>query len=82
MNILDICKGFAIEGDIISIEPYGEGHINSTFLVETNVKKYILQMIFIYLMNGQESTKFIKKIIIKCMKMKYVQIYQLNIKKS
>ena len=45
MNILDICKEFAIKGDIISLAPYGEGHINSTFLVETNVKKYILQKV-------------------------------------
>ena len=45
MNVLEICKQFSIEGDIISVEPYGEGHINSTFLVETNVKKYILQKV-------------------------------------
>ena len=45
MNNLEICKQFAIDGEIVSIAPYGEGHINSTFLVETAAKKYILQKV-------------------------------------
>ena len=40
-----ICELFAIEGDVKSIEPYGNGHINRTFLVTTSVKKrYLLQV--------------------------------------
>ncbi len=34
---------FALEGDVISVEPYGEGHINKTLLVVTTKKRYILQ---------------------------------------
>ncbi len=36
-------KLFAIEGEVLSVEPYGEGHINHTFLVVTTEKRYILQ---------------------------------------
>ncbi len=36
-------KLFRIEGEIMSVEPYGEGHINKTFLVVTTCKRYILQ---------------------------------------
>ena len=36
---------FQIEGNFISITPYGEGHINRTFLIETSSNKYILQKI-------------------------------------
>ncbi len=36
---------FIIEGDVTNIAPYGEGHINSTFLVNTTAKNYILQKI-------------------------------------
>lgn len=38
-------SAFQIEGEVQSIEPYGEGHINSTFLVKTTGKNYILQKI-------------------------------------
>ena len=34
---------FQIVGDVLSIEPYGEGHINVTMLVTTTEKRYILQ---------------------------------------
>lgn len=34
---------FCLEGKILSIEPYGEGHINVTMLVTTDKKRYILQ---------------------------------------
>ncbi len=45
----DLCSSvineFDIEGNVISIEPYGEGHICTTFLVTTDIKRYILQKI-------------------------------------
>ncbi len=42
----NIIKSFAIEGEAVSIEKYGSGHINRTFLVTTDQKKrYILQRI-------------------------------------
>ncbi len=34
---------FKIEGEVISAEPYGNGHINKTLLVTTTEKRYILQ---------------------------------------
>lgn len=39
----DIVEKFAIEGNVQSIEPYGEGHINQTLLVTTDKKRYIMQ---------------------------------------
>ena len=36
-------ESFRLEGEILSIEPYGEGHINLTLLVTTDKKRYILQ---------------------------------------
>lgn len=39
----DAAKAFALEGNILSVEPYGEGHINVTQLVTTDKKRYILQ---------------------------------------
>ena len=40
-----IAEGFAIQGDVKSVAPYGEGHINETSLVITTKGKYILQKI-------------------------------------
>ncbi len=34
---------FKLEGEVMSAEPYGEGHINRTFLVITSEKRYIMQ---------------------------------------
>ncbi len=41
----NIAKNFCIEGEILSAEPYGSGHINDTRLVVTDKKRYILQRI-------------------------------------
>lgn len=40
---LPIAEKFALLGDIVSMEPYGSGHINSTFLLVTDKKRYIFQ---------------------------------------
>lgn len=42
-----ICEKFDI-GEVVSISPYGNGHINSTYLVCTNKGKYIIQKINTY----------------------------------
>lgn len=34
---------FQLEGEVESIEPYGDGHINVTYLLVTNQRRYILQ---------------------------------------
>ena len=39
----EVAEQFAIEGNVLSVEPYGEGHINVTLLVTTDQKRYILQ---------------------------------------
>jgi hypothetical protein len=50
-------RAFAYEGEILSLDPYGNGHINDTFLLKTKLpdgaeRKYILQRmnheIFLY----------------------------------
>ncbi len=44
MDYIKAAQLFAIEGDIISADPYGEGHINKTLLAVTTTKRrYILQ---------------------------------------
>lgn len=49
MDIKDIVKKFEINGEPIKIEPYGNGHINTTFLIECDnngmICRYILQKI-------------------------------------
>ena len=35
---------FALLGNVLSIEPYGEGHINLTLLVTTDEKRYIVAL--------------------------------------
>ena len=42
-NYQKAAEQFRLEGKILSIEPYGEGHINVTMLVTTDKKRYILQ---------------------------------------
>ena len=44
-NLSFLANRFAVKGDIISIAPFGEGHINTTYLVKTNDEQYILQKI-------------------------------------
>ena len=44
-GLFDVITNFQIEGELSSIEPYGSGHINVTYLVVTNKKRYILQKI-------------------------------------
>ena len=44
--MLDILSRFQLQGSAVSCVPYGEGHINQTFLVETaSSRRYILQKI-------------------------------------
>ena len=45
MDYIAIANQFDIEGEIISAEPYGNGLINSTILVVTSVRRYIMQAI-------------------------------------
>ena len=44
-NLNIIANKFMIEGLIDTIDPFGNGHINNTFLVTTSNKRYILQRI-------------------------------------
>ena len=38
-----VAEQFCLEGEVLEICPYGEGHINLTLLVTTDKKRYILQ---------------------------------------
>ncbi len=43
-SLCTLLSRFTVEGTVISCEPYGEGHINQTYLVLTDCgKRYILQ---------------------------------------
>lgn len=43
-----VAEQFCVDGDVIDIVPYGEGHINVTLLVTTTAKRYILQRMNTY----------------------------------
>ena len=67
-NLFAIARDFKLNGEILDIFRYGEGHINSTFYIKTSEKPYILQKINNYvfkdvdlLMNNINAvTKFIR----------------------
>ena len=42
-DYLNVVEQFDLLGEVQSIEPYGEGHINLTLLVTTDKKRYIMQ---------------------------------------
>ena len=44
-NFRQLCENFKIDGNFLSAERYGEGHINDTFLVKTDKTQYILQRV-------------------------------------
>ena len=44
-HLFEVMANFQIEGNVISVEPYGSGHINVTYLAVTDKKRYILQKI-------------------------------------
>ena len=44
--LFEVCNHFNLGGSIINVYPYGNGHINKTYLVSTdNKRKYVLQQI-------------------------------------
>jgi len=43
-----IANIFKLDGEFLSCEPYGNGHINKTYLLKTNKRDYILQQINSY----------------------------------
>lgn len=44
-KLLNVVSHFALDGQVLSVEPYGSGHINVTYLAVTDKKRYILQKI-------------------------------------
>ena len=45
-KLFEVCNSFNLGGSIINVFPYGNGHINKTYLVSTdNKRKYVLQQI-------------------------------------
>ncbi|PLS25353.1 aminoglycoside phosphotransferase family protein [Bifidobacterium imperatoris] len=42
-EITAVADLFQLEGDVQSIKPYGDGHINVTYLIVTSERRYILQ---------------------------------------
>ena len=43
MQYKSVAEQFCLEGEVLEICPYGEGHINVTLLVTTDKKRYIMQ---------------------------------------
>lgn len=41
----EVLSKFKIRGDVLSCEPYGDGHINDTYLIVTTRQKYIMQRV-------------------------------------
>ena len=44
-KIKSIANNFVVKGEIISVTPFGSGHVNKTYLVQTTTNKYVLQKI-------------------------------------
>ena len=44
-KLFDVMAQFKVVGNTLSVEPYGSGHINVTYLAVTDKKRYILQKI-------------------------------------
>ena len=51
----NIANQFCLVGNVIGIEPYGEGHINLTLLVTTDKKRYIMQKMNTRVFNDPDS---------------------------
>ena len=47
-KLISILSKFIISGEVKEIKPFGNGHINRTFYVETTSNKYVLQSINTY----------------------------------
>ena len=68
MELIQIAEKFELVGKVVSVEPYGEGHINRTYLVTTDKQRYIMQKINTALFTNVEAlmnnivavTEFIK----------------------
>ena len=50
-----VAEAFQLDGEVVSICPYGEGHINQTLLVTTTKKRYIMQKMNINVFTDPES---------------------------
>lgn len=53
-NLMSILSFFCFDGRITNIKEYGNGHINKTFLIETDLNKYIFQVINSYVFGDIE----------------------------
>ncbi len=42
-ELMPVINSFEIEGDVLSIRAFGNGHINKTLIVQTDVRRYVLQ---------------------------------------
>ena len=91
-NLFDVINHFKIVGNPLSIEPYGSGHINVTYLVTTDKQRYILQKINnnlftevdklmnnIYLVTKHLNDKVTNKVIKYCLdkSIKYIKLVNL-----
>lgn len=52
--LINVIKNFKIKGEILDVCPYGEGHINTTYLAICENRRYIMQKINTTLFNQTE----------------------------
>ena len=52
--LMHIAEQFNIEGAVLDVNPTGNGHINDTYLVETDSGRYILQRINTHVFKSPE----------------------------
>lgn len=53
-TLVAILKDFGIQGNILNISLFGNGHINKTYLVETDENEYVLQEINSYVFKNPD----------------------------
>ncbi|MBQ6152019.1 MAG: aminoglycoside phosphotransferase family protein [Mogibacterium sp.] len=57
-DLKHIAKQFNIEGAVLSVTPTGNGHINDTYLVDTDSGRYILQRINTHVFRSPEQLMY------------------------
>ena len=54
IKLLSLVNAFDVKGNVLSVKPYGKGHINETFIITTDARRYILQKINDYVFTDVE----------------------------
>lgn len=69
----ELYNAFNFEGDLIEMKPFGNGHINDTYLVQTTAKPYIIQRINHYVFKNPAQLMHNYRLVTNYLKEKIVQ---------